>query len=194
MLRTKLLTLLVIALLASLSAGVSWGATASTATLLVTYFTNASNGGVSTGYVDGTVNIINPGSAAYANVCANIYVFYPDEEIAECCSCTVTPDGLLTLSINNDLTANLLTSTPIPAGVIKVVGGTGTCNATKLTPTSAPSLAAWGTHVLSTGVTETTFVESTLSAGEESALEAQCSDIVGAGSGHGICSCYNSVE
>ena len=207
MLGTKLLTLPAVAFLAAISTGVTErfaamapansGAPAATRTARVqtTYFTNANTAGAP----DGTVQLINPGSALDRDVCANIYVFYPDEEIAECCSCFVTPDSLFTLSINNDLTANPLTDTPVTSGVIKIVGGTGTCNPTFITPTAAPSLAAWGTHILSptTGgyaITETEFASSGLSAGEQTALQSQCSDIVSSSSFGGICSCNNEAS
>ena len=204
MLATKLLTLPAVALVAAISTGVTEhfaamapansGAAAATAIPRVqtTYFTNANTAGAP----DGTVQLINPGSAADATVCANIYVFYPEEAFAECCGCTLPPDSLLTLSINNDLTANPPTFAPITAGVIKIVAGTGTCNPAKITPTAVPSLAAWGTHILSptTGgyaITETEFANSNLSFGEEVSLESQCANITGVGPYGGICSCLN---
>jgi len=67
----------------------------------VNYFVNANTPGAP----DGTVRLTNPGTSG-ATVWADIYVFYPDEEMSECRSCSLTPDGLRTLSINDDLTSS----------------------------------------------------------------------------------------
>jgi hypothetical protein len=192
MLRTKLLTLLTIALWTSLSTGVTCGAAPppATASYLVNYFENANT----EGYPDGTVYLINPGLTG-ATVCANIYVFHPDQELAECCACTITPDGLTTLSINNNLTSNPLIGGPLTGGgVIVIVSTRPPCNPTRLAPSG--TIDAWGTHVLtlSTGggvaaaVTETAFTVSALNAFEESALDAECAGTF-ISEGLGICSC-----
>jgi hypothetical protein len=191
----KLLTLLAVAILASLSVGLTLGATPETTTppvqdtLNVNYFVNANTEGAP----DGTVQLTNPGTSG-ATVCALIYVFYPDEEMTECCGCTLTPDDLRTLSINTDLTSNPLVGIPATSGVIKIVSSadTGTCDPRTITPT--PSTRDWATHIigLSTGgyvITEEEFQSATLSNAEISRLQAGCSAIVLEGSGHGICSC-----
>jgi hypothetical protein len=67
--------------------------------LKVEYFANANT----TGAPDATVRLDNPGGAAAASLCADIFVFYENEELAECCSCLEAPDGLRTLSVNNNL-------------------------------------------------------------------------------------------
>ena len=72
------------------------------------------------GISDGAVRITNVGTSG-GNLCADIYVFDPYQELAECCSCKITPDGLLTLSVANNLTANTLTGVPLSSGVIKIV-------------------------------------------------------------------------
>ncbi len=186
--RTRLLTMLAIALLALLSTGLTWAATTTPATYNVNYFENANT----TGYPDGSVHLINPNTSG-ATVCADIYVFHPDQELAECCSCTVTPDGLTTLSVNTDLTSNPLTGGLLAGGgVIKIVATATPCNDAKLAPSG--TVDAWGTHVLtlSTGgfqVTETAFTVSALSPAEETALDTDCSAIQQDGSGHGICTC-----
>lgn len=194
MIKTRLLTFFAIAILAALSVGLSWAQSPAAApaadTLEVNYFVNANTGGAP----DGTVQIDNPGTSGPGNICAEIYVFYPDEEMTECCGCTLTPDDLRTLSINVNLTSNPLVGVPATAGVIKIVSNTTAngCDPRKLSPT--PSTRDWGTHILglSTGgfaITETEFQSATLSAHEVSMLEAECSAIVLDGSGHGICTC-----
>jgi len=60
----------------------------------VDYFSNANTGGAP----DGTLRLDNDGSAADANLCADIFVFDTNEELSECCSCLETPDGLRTLA------------------------------------------------------------------------------------------------
>src|ERR1017187_8145440 len=56
-----------------------------------------------------------------ADLYANIYVFDDSEELTECCSCLVTPDGLLSESVNKNLTANPITGIKPTRGVIKVI-------------------------------------------------------------------------
>jgi hypothetical protein len=152
----------------------------------VDYFANANTSGAP----DATTRIINPGLSG-GNLCADIFIFDPNEEISECCSCLTTPDGLLTLSVNNDLTSNPLTGVVLTTGIIKIVSAAtsgGTCPLpTKGTP--VPTLRAWTTHVQngSAGITETGAENVSLSGAEGQALLAQCTDISRAGSGHGIC-------
>src|SRR5579862_7596133 len=108
---------------------------------------------------DGTVRLTNVGTnistPGTGNLCALIYVFEPDQQLAECCGCGITPDGLLTLSINNNLVSNPLTPVTLTTGAIKIVSSTGfpTCNPAK--PTPVTGIRAWGTHIQAAGVTET---------------------------------------
>ncbi len=190
--KTMLLKLLIVVTL--LSAPV-FAANAANDTLRVNYYANANT----SGFPDATVRITNPGtynvSGVAANICAMVYVFTPDEQMAECCGCTLTPDDLRTLSVNNDLTKNPLTSTVPTTGVIKIVSSApsgGICDPRTLAAT--PAVRAWGTHIqsLTTGgfaVTETEYSQASLSAGEVNMLQSGCNAIVLEGSGHGICTC-----
>jgi hypothetical protein len=56
------------------------------------------------------------------NMCANVYVFDPQEEEIGCCSCLVTPNGLNSLSVKSDLISNNLTPAVPTSVVIKIVG------------------------------------------------------------------------
>jgi hypothetical protein len=111
---------------------------------------------------DSVVNITNTGalgaglgSGTTASVsgafCANVYTYDPSEAIVSCCSCPVTPNGLVSLSAKNDLINNPLTRGNPTAIVIKLVATVpvgGTCNNSALlagTPTLAEGMAAWGT-------------------------------------------------
>src|SRR5579863_6888902 len=86
--------------------------------LKVNYFSNANTAGAP----DGTVRISNPGSPT-GELCAQVYVFDPYQEMSECCACLVTPDGLRTLSVNTDLTSNPLTGVTLQTGVVSIVSG-----------------------------------------------------------------------
>jgi hypothetical protein len=123
---------------------------------------------------------------------AFIFVLSPDQQVAECCACAITPDGLLTLSIDSDLTSNPLTPVTLNNGDIKIVSTNLTT-----TPSSIPPVAgirAWSTHIQANSITETEFSDSTLSAGELKTLEGKCSAIFRNGSGYGICGCGVPTE
>lgn len=183
-------TMLVVCTLAvALLAGSAWASTTPPAdTLKVDYFANANTAGAP----DGTVRIDNPGTAA-GNVCASIFVFDPYQELSECCSCLVTPDGLRTLSVNTDLTSNPLTGAALNTGVIKIVSTIPVAGACPL-PTvvnSEPAIRAWVTHIQNStfAITETNASDATLSVGEVTRLQRECTAVQLDGSGHGVCTC-----
>jgi hypothetical protein len=138
-------------------------------------------------------------SGASGAVCANIYAFTPDEQMVSCCSCPVTPNGLVSLSANNDLASNTLTPAVPDALVIALVTTlpeAGSCNNSAATVTSAtlaPGIAAWGTTIHATpaagtfAVTETAFAPDSISIGELDLLGSLCGFIVANGSGFGVC-------
>ena len=167
-----------------------------------TFKVNYFSGAHTAGNPDGTVRITNAGTSG-GDECANIAVFDANQEMSECCSCKVTPDGLLTLSVNSDLTGNPLTGVTLTSGIIKILSGKtfpgGTCeppilSLAELTAAVAPGIHAWGTHIqnLSTGgyqQSEADFGDAGLSAAELKRLYNGCIAILTVGSGHGICSC-----
>ena len=65
---------------------------------------------------DNIIRLINPNGSANPAisgesqqfVCAMIYVFDDDEEMGECCGCPISSAGLLTLSVDHDLTSNFV--------------------------------------------------------------------------------------
>ncbi len=71
---------------------------------------------------DNLVRLVNPVSSS-GNVCAMIYVFNDQEEMGECCGCPLSPQKLLSLSVDNQLTQNWSNSAgPTPGfGMIDVV-------------------------------------------------------------------------
>jgi hypothetical protein len=190
MLRTKLLVACTLVASLALFVGPAAAAnppiTTAADVYAVDYFANANT----VGAPDATVRIVHPGVLA-GNLCADIYVFDTNEELSECCSCTVTPDGILTLSVNSDLTSNPLTGVVLTAGVIKIVSGATSGGLCPLptAPIPTPDLRTWSTHIQNGAftITENASQPAPLSIAEGKALAAQCSDIKGAGSGHGVC-------
>ena len=149
---------------------------------------------------DSVVNITNAGSTvsaanALTNICANVYVFSPDEQLISCCACTVTPNALVSLSARSDLISNTLTPAMPSSIVIKLLATVGTaCNAAvPIAGTLASGLRAWGTtlHTMPVGgtyaVTETEFSQAVLSTAELARITSLCGFIQANGSGYGIC-------
>ena len=152
---------------------------------------------------DSVINITNAGSqgTALTNICANVYAFSPDEQLISCCSCTVTPNALVSLSAVSDLISNTLTPARPNSIVVKMIATYGdACNASHVTATAASAgnlaagMVAWGTtlHALPTtpvtyGVTETQFAKPVLSVAELARLTSFCGFIQANGSGFGIC-------
>ena len=157
-------------------------------TLKVEYFANANTAGAP----DATVRLTNPGTAG-GNVCADIFVFDANQELSECCSCILSPDGLRTLSVNTDLTSNPLTGIILTTGAIKIVSAKlsgGQCPL-PVVINSTPAVRAWATHIQdsSFAITETNAQDATFSVNEDVSLIRECQAIQIAGSGHGVCSC-----
>ena len=184
----------------------------------VNYFDNSHTSGAP----DAKVRIINSGAvfplSPPGDICAMIYVFAPDQQLEACCGCLVTPNGLLTLSVNNNLNTNVLSPLgPTASGVIKVVeslpnvppgtsrpGSSPTCDPGFFPdiPTLAPgaALAVEGTHIQDTGsgtfgTTETAdqsfqAVFTDLIGFEPILSELRCFlDVQVNGSGFGRCNC-----
>src|ERR1035437_8532814 len=92
----------------------------------VTYFSNAKISGAP----DGTLRVIIDGDEATVARegvengprWGAIYVCDDSQELRSCCACVVTSDGLLSESVNKELTANEFTGRgEMSRGVIKVV-------------------------------------------------------------------------
>jgi len=185
----------------------------------VTYYSNANTSGAP----DATLRLVNDGDftgcVAVGTVkpeCdgpslplyADIYVFDDSQEMRSCCSCFVSADGLVSESVNKELTANEFTGRgQIARGVIKVVSDA------EGDPTDvvfAPGLRGWMTHIQATTttfpapgpgnaenalekgpwfVTEDPLSDSNLTPLELGNLEALCSYGLTIGSGYGACPC-----
>ena len=159
----------------------------------VTYSANLNVG-------DSVVNFTNTGADGGANLCINLYAFDPAEELISCCTCSVTPNGLQSLSVRNSLISNTLTPSTPTSIVIEAIASTGTCNAATPTfATLAPGMAGWGTTLHQTpaatatfGVTEKPLTNAFLSAAQLSHITATCAFIQSNGSGFGICKGCNA--
>ncbi len=150
---------------------------------------------------DSVINITNAGTqntatGAVTNICANVYALTVDEVLFSCCSCTVTPDALVSLSVARDMYPFVLILNFPTTLVVKVVASTGRCNASSVDAANlADGLAAWGSKlhsvtvggVTTLGMTETPFVQKGLSAADLNHLTAYCGFIQANGSGFGIC-------
>jgi hypothetical protein len=166
----------------------------------VTYYSNANTEAAP----DAVLRVVNDGAAATAEtegqpngaLWASIYVFNDSQELQECCSCPITSDGMLSESVNVQLTANELTGREERTrGVIKVISSSTN------DPTAVglkAGLRGWMTHIQAAGnfpergpfyVTESRLADSNLSAAELASLESSCSFAISLGSGYGVCSC-----
>jgi hypothetical protein len=186
------LSLILVCFGASASAQVTTAtANASDTSFYVGYYGNAN-----IGFPDATVTVVNPTSVGYGpnggSAYANIYVFTSDQEMVECCSCYVSANGILQLSLAA-LTANPLTGAPPTAGAIKVDSSTTTYDAASVIPNG--SLRIWDTHVRETvggssplfTVTEVPLPQAVLSYTELEKLRNSCNSIEILGSGYGSC-------
>lgn len=185
----------------------------------IRYFSNLNLG-------DSVINITNDGAngaglaagttaSTTGSVCANLYAFSPDEQLVSCCSCPVTPNGLVSVSARNSLISNTLTPAVPTSIIVKVVGslpGANGCSnsAASVSPATlarapgelAGGLHAWGATVKAgiaggaPAMVETRFLNATLTTaagaaaeniGELARLTRLCSFIQANGSGFGIC-------
>ena len=170
--------------------------------------------GSSGGSGDALLRIVDAGNWEGGNagdVCANIYVFNDTQEEAECCSCPLTANSLMTFSVINQLTRNPFSKTTesLSAGVIKIVGSKGAPCITSCTTSTAagPYTIAGGLHEwinhtesvysqlgpITSGTSVEEFTNAALDSGELNYLQGKCAAITGgnvAGSMcAGICDC-----
>ncbi len=165
---------------------------------------------------DSVINLTNSGAngaslsgpgfgGAIGNICANVYAFSPDEQLISCCSCLITPNGLASLSVNDDLIYNTLTGIKPNSIVVKLVNTAATPTFTGVNCNNSAGLANTANFPVATGmlaygttlhqaqpvgtfaVTETPFIAATLSVSELASITNRCSNILGNGSGFGIC-------
>jgi len=155
---------------------------------------------------DSIIDLTNAGTLGQnAPICVNVYAFSPDEQEIACCSCLVSPNGLMSLSVTRDLIHHTLTGVRPSSIVIKLLAGipspgpSYSCDAAQ-PGLLAGGLRAWGTtiHTLPSGapaLTETEFSPATLSSSELERITGTCGFIQEDGSGRGICaSCRTGAQ
>ena len=178
----------------ALALAFSSGARAQDNVFALGYYSNANT----TGAPDGTLRLVNDGNVNDAtpagDLCASIYVFDNTEELLECCSCRITPNGYLALGVNTQLTNNPLTGKKLTRGVIKVVSSkliSGACDAKQ--DSEQIGIRGWLTHIEKVGTAFQVSVEdlkdSTLGTNEAGDLAEDCTVATELGSGQGLCSC-----
>lgn len=162
----------------------------------VTYYSNKVPGD----FRDQTVRIINDGDTG-ASLWATFYVYDDSEEMQTCCSCEVTPDGLLSESVRYNLAGNPLTGIQPSRGAIKVISSSVQAGAPRYTNTPTTGLRGFATHLQSVEnqtpygpapyyQTETELQPANLGATDESWQEEICFFVHILGGGHqGVCSC-----
>ena len=182
---------------------------AQTSPYLVGYYSN--NPGP-TGAADQQIRLVNFGAAGTpltspkGDVCANVYVFDASQEMVACCSCRITPNGLVTLAVGSKLTNNPLTSVVPVNGDIKIVS-TAAIDATRCTASNynggiLDSTTGTSTHLqTSGGPAPATFITETslevmpaaiiTDGAEGQFLVLACQFARYLGSGKGTCTCAN---
>jgi hypothetical protein len=208
------LPILTIALLVAMVSGAAFAQAPGTGEDAAEYFTtNYFSNNTASGAPDATLRYTEHYGGLLASgikLCANIYVFDAQQEPLECCGCLITPNGLVTTSVQKNLTNNSLTGGPIPDGVVQIVSSvappSGVCDPTfgaafggippTLTFGSAPfpEVDSWLTHIQNKvgtafPITETEGVEELLTTGEFDDLAADCAFVDEFGTGQGTCSC-----
>jgi hypothetical protein len=167
----------------------------------VAYFSNANT----TGAPDAVLRLINDGDASTAEVegqpngtmYASIYIFDDGQAMQECCNCSISADGMLSESVNINLTSNTLTGREENTrGVVKVISGTHgdpTNNLLKEglhgTLTHIQAGISIPGAVTPFYVTEAPLAASNLSPVEQQDLQQTCGFVITLGSGYGVCSC-----
>jgi len=143
----------------------------------------------------------NGGTDGSGSIVAQVYVFdASDEQLVACCSCPLTPDQGATLSAKKQLIKNTLTGTLPTSITVKLVATKGGSAATDQTAEGAPGFSSGlradrtTTHLttdypsVANNITEEEFKYVTISQAEyETRMIGYCVNIIGNGSGHGIC-------
>ena len=165
----------------------------------LSYFSNANTRGAP----DAVLRLVNDGTVSDASpagdLCASVYVFDSAEELNECCSCRITPNGILSLSVNTNLTSDTVTGRTPTRGIVKVVSSSlsaGSCSAAIMAPQAG--IRGWITHVQqanrSFSITEEELTDSTYGSLESADLAEDCMVLTELANSTGVCSCIDSNQ
>jgi hypothetical protein len=176
------------------------------AAYFVAYYSNANTASAP----DSVVRLVNDGetsNTAYegqpnGTLWADFYVFDDSQELQSCCSCVVTADGLISESVNKELTNSTFTGKHPSRGVIKIISSS---NNDPTNPVAVPGLRGWFTTVDAATypgagtptvkpaapfyVTRTDLHDANLGGIEANNLGTLCSYGLTIGSGAGLCHC-----
>jgi hypothetical protein len=201
----SILPVLTVAMVIVIAAGVASAQIQQIEVFTTNYFSNNTTPGAPAATLrfteHGENQIATGNGQAYSATeeCAMIYVYAADQQLAECCGCPVSINGLVHENVQKDLLGNTLTRVVPNEGVIQIVSGAyissgteGICDPTGFEPT--PEIDSWVTHVqnkVGTGfpITESRGDEELLSANEYNTLTTDCSFAMRLGSGFGVCTC-----
>lgn len=156
----------------------------------VDYSTNLTLGDSVLRFTNSGVSSTVPSPAQDGSLCLNIYQYTAEAKLAACCTCTVKPDSLLTLSATRDLLPRPYLGDSMVVKTISTLSNA--CNpATIGTPGNplAPGILAWRTNVEPTpsgsGVVpvRSSFKPAPLSGAELTSMAFQCALM-----GGGLCS------
>jgi hypothetical protein len=165
--------------------------------LLTSYYLNAGDNLELIAPFGGYVNYPQP--LTYPTLCVMIYVFDSQENMGECCGCPISPQGLLSLNVNNNLTLNWpggLAARP-PSGAIDIISAA--INVFNVSPVSecSPSTSFHATRELNGYVLhESRLSEAPIAdAGDpdsttQSSLISKCASLTKAGN---VCSCSSGL-
>jgi hypothetical protein len=159
--------------------------------------------------VDSILRLENP-TSTNGNICAMIYIFDAREEMGECCGCLLTPNQMLDGSVKQMIgTQEWAVAPGVPVrGVLQIVSALPNVSALSnkgnvCSPsqpyTDAPTLNGWITHVQTVsgipGLTEVSLTDNgSTDATEGPFLINLCGEIIGNGTGAGICTCPPSSD
>jgi hypothetical protein len=155
----------------------------------------ASNLNIGDSYVNFTNSGATVANGVSQNLCINLYIFDPQEELISCCTCSVTPNGLVSLSVVKSLISNPLTPA-IPTAVVVEALATPSAPCDASGPGGVGhGLLGWSTTLhqnTSTAaptysVTEVAFSPSIINEALAGHLVNTCGFIQANGSGFGIC-------
>lgn len=166
----------------------------------VTYYSNANTAGAP----DAVVRLVNDGDQATSasegvengTLWAAFYVFDDRQEFQSCCACQVTSDGMLSESLNQQLTSDeFSTRSEKTVGAIKIISS---ASGDPTAPVPTPGLRGWATHIEATTnvpekgpwyVTEAALVDSNLGATELNNLGNLCNFALWLSGGYALCPC-----
>jgi hypothetical protein len=166
----------------------------------VAYYSNANTAGAPDEFVrlvnDGDQATMSTGGTENGTLWAAFYVFDDSQEFQSCCACQVSADGLLSESVNKQLTSNEFSiRSEKTRGAVKIISSS---SGDPTAPVPTPGLRGWATHIQATTnapekgpwyVTETPLADANLGATELKNLGLLCDFGLWLSGGYALCPC-----